>query len=269
MSAALRLKIGVLAAGLSYLLAVGYAQSQQQAEHQFKPAQSDDQAGQAQPGQQPGGTTTYFRGPDATRMNAGGSSQNLDRYLANCLLIKNDAEIKASEYAAQKAQSDEVKQFAEQLAEDHRAISQKLSQVASGGAGGTRPATQTGPSAPISSATPPGTASTSSAGSSDELNQLLELDRQITDRCAQMVREELEQKSGAEFDQCFVGTQIGNHMHMLAALEVISQRAGGELQQVAEDAKSTVESHLTHAKQLGEQLMSDSQGRVERQARRE
>jgi predicted outer membrane protein len=275
MSAALRLKVGVFAAGLSYLLAVGYAQAQQQPEQQFRPAQAAGQAGQAQPSQQPSGTTTYFRGPDSTRMAAGGASQGLDHYLASCLLIKNDAEVKANEFGAKKAQSDEVKQFARQMIQDHREMSQKLSQLASSAANRS----QAGQSLDSNRAANPAagaiaqsystTATTVSPAGNSELSQLLELDRQITDRCSQMVREKLEQKSGAEFDECFVGAQIGNHIHMLAALEVISQRGGSELQQVAEDAKSKVESHLKQAEQLAEQLKSDSKGRVERQARRQ
>jgi predicted outer membrane protein len=73
-----------------------------------------------------------------------------------------------------------------------------------------------------------------------------------------MVKEDLQQKSGAEFDKCFVGTAIAAHMHALAALEVISQQSQGQLAKVAQEAQPTVQQHLEHAKQLAKQLDSQS-----------
>jgi len=244
MSAARQAMVGVCAAGLSYLLMVGYAQAQQQSvQERVQPAQYADQ-NSGQPLRERirgserrdiGGrrSTTYFRGPEATGTTAGSTSSEVDQYLANCLSINNQAEVEMNEFALQRTENPQVKQFAQQMVDDHRQLAQKLQRV---------------------------TGTSENASSDAALNQLLQIDRQIADTCTSMARDKLSQKTGAEFDKCFVGAQLGGHIHMLAALTVISERAGGELRQVATDAKVTVEKHLQRAEELAKQLESGSRG---------
>src|SRR6185295_1121554 len=82
----------------------------------------------------------------------------------------------------------------------------------------------------------------------------MQIDRQINERCLQAAKQELQSKSGAEFDKCYVGIAIGEHMRALAALEVIGQQTHGQLAQAAQQAQPTVQQHLDHAKQLMKQL---------------
>lgn len=95
-----------------------------------------------------------------------------------------------------------------------------------------------------------------SPGSNAAIQQLAKIDRQIVERQTQATREELQQKSGAEFDKCFVGGAIVAHIQMIAALEVIEQQGQGQLAQAAKQAKPVAEQHLDHAKQLMKQLES-------------
>jgi len=90
------------------------------------------------------------------------------------------------------------------------------------------------------------------------VHQLMQIDRQIVERKTQSTREELQQKSGAEFDKGFVGTAINAHIHALAALEVIGQQSQGQLSQVAQQARPIVQQHLEHAKQLMKKLEGES-----------
>jgi len=87
-----------------------------------------------------------------------------------------------------------------------------------------------------------------------QLMQVGQIVEKINDRCNQALREELQQKSGNEFDECYLGAQVAGHMHMLAALEVLPSESQGELKQIAQDAKPTVEKHLEQAKDLMKQL---------------
>jgi len=89
-----------------------------------------------------------------------------------------------------------------------------------------------------------------------QLKQVAQIEEKINDRCNQALREELQQKSGTEFDECYLGAQIAGHMHMLAALEVLPDESQGQLKQIAEDAKPTVQKHLDQAKDLMKQLKS-------------
>jgi predicted outer membrane protein len=276
MSASLKFKGGVLAGALSCLVAgLAVAQQLQQAPgtqpRPGQPGQSGQRdrvttqsTQQAQPAQRGQQYTAEFRG---TQTAGASTSQEIENYLANCLLIKNQAEVELSQFAQQKAQSPEVKEFAQMLVKDHQQAIQKLQALAGAqGAAGTSQRTATNTQFDAQAA-PPATerprqalnqqdgeqslTTTARPGrQNDALSQLAELDRQISERCQEMVREELQAKSGPEFDHCFVAAQIGSHTHMLAALDVLGQRSQGELRQFVQQAQPVVQRHLEHAKQI-------------------
>jgi len=120
---------------------------------------------------------------------------------------------------------------------------------------GTTAAPQIGATA---DATSTSAATDRSSAGSGAVHQLMQIDRQINERCLQANKEELQQKTGAEFDKCFVGNAISAHVKALAALEVIGQQTQGQLAQVAQQAQPTVQQHLDHAKQLMKQLEGQS-----------
>jgi predicted outer membrane protein len=287
MSASLKLKGGVLAAALSCLVAgLAVAQQLQQAPgtqprpgQPGQPGQRDRAATQpAQRGQQ---YTAEFRG---TQTAGGQTSQEIEHYLANCLLIKNKAEVELGQFAQQQAQSPEVKEFAQMLIKDHQQAIQKLQPLAGAqGAQGTsqRPGArqydtqQSTPAAQrqgqaLNQDADQSLTSTQPGKQNDALSQLTEIDRQISERCQELVREELQSKSGPEFDHCFVAAQIGSHTHMLAALDVLGQRSQGELRQFVQEAKPVVQRHLEHAKQLAKtQMQAQTGARAGSQAERQ
>jgi predicted outer membrane protein len=285
MSASLKLKGGALAAAVSCLFAgLAVAQQLQQAPGtQPRPGQRDRADRPAtQPAQRGQQYTAEFRGTQTTGAPA---SQEIEHYLANCLLIKNKAEVELSQFAQQQAQNPEVKEFAQMLIKDHQQAIQKLQALAGAqgaprttqrpGTNGqsdaqaTTPATER-PRQALNQDADPSPTATRPAGQNNALNQLLELDRQITQRSQEMVREELQAKSGPEFDMCFVGAQIGSHTHMLAALDVIGQRSQGELRQFVQEAQPVVQRHLDHAKQIAKAQMAQATSRTgAQQAERE
>jgi predicted outer membrane protein len=223
-----------------------------------------------------------------------GQKAEVERYFANCLLKNNQAEIEISQFAAQQSQNPKVKQYAEELVKDHQKVVQELQPIASGsaavrsagstsldatansdanrlatdtarapGSSGTDTAARGTESRSGTSATGRDTAESPSAthnaaNGNDALMQVAQIEEKINDRCNQSLREELQQKSGAEFDAAFLGSQIAGHMHLLAALEVIPQESQGQLKQIAEDAKPTVQKHLDKAKELMKERKSGS-----------
>jgi predicted outer membrane protein len=206
----------------------------------------------------------------------------VDYYLATCLLGHNKAEVELSEIAVQKSENAEVKQFAQKMIQDHNKLIEQLQPLAmmQGGARkegrtsstttlpGTSTTDQAIPSSESNAAVPrtdttteitaSPNAATTAAGRGGALHELLQIERQINERCLQMARDELQQKSGAEFDKCFVGGAIGAHAKALAALEVIGKQRQGQLAQVAQQAQPTVQQHFEHAKQLMKQLEGQS-----------
>jgi predicted outer membrane protein len=320
MSASPNLRIGVVAAGVSCLVLSFAIAQQEQTPGQSRSRENASSAiGQtdrsstqqierptSRPGERAYGEaerrTTGYRG---TRTAAGGANQAVDRFLASCLLAKNQAEVELSELAQQKAENSEVKQFAQMMIQDHRKMIEKLQPLTGMQAGtnrgvsgsfGTQPGTertndttvlpgspgagQTIPPSERTAAVPPagpatdtttGVATTDRMAAGGAVNQLIQIDKQINDRCLQMAKNELQQKSGAEFDKCFVGGAIFAHSKALAALEVIGQQTQGPLAQIAQEAQPNVKEHLDHAKQLMKQLEGQTGARgtqAERQSTR-
>jgi predicted outer membrane protein len=225
-----------------------------------------------------------MRSGDAAQRQANDVSQQVERFLAQCLITKNQGEVEFAQFAAQRAQNPQVKQYAERLVEDHKAIIQKLQsrtgaqvgiqqdssirsagysaqEVGKSSANSSQPASardraeRTTATEQSDSRRPVGMTRTAE-NQSPELQELATIERQMAERAQQAFREKLQAKQGAEFDQCFVGSQVVCHMTMLASLEVIQQQASGQLQQIAQESHPKVKQHLDQAEQLAEQLMS-------------
>lgn len=283
MAASLKFKAGLMAAGLSCVL-IGTAWAEQQVEREYEregsPAQQStgQQPGQIDQARQPGQQyTTQFRG---TRPSAAGQNQQVTQFLAACLLAKNEAEVELGQLAQQQSQNPQVKQFAQKMVQDHRQLVQKLQPLAGAQASpslGTTSQFDAQRSAADTTRLPgsPGAGQPTTRDTASDLSrninqdidtdrgpgqqnaafsELAQIERQITERHQQAVRDELQQKQGAEFDKCYVGVQVAGHMHMVAALEVIEQQGPDQLRQIAQQARPTVEQHLEHAKQLIKQL---------------
>jgi hypothetical protein len=69
-----------------------------------------------------------------------------------------------------------------------------------------------------------------------------------------MTKEILNEKQGNEFDKCYVGDQITQHVHMLAKLEASQNHVSPEFQQIIRQGQQTTEQHLKHAQTLAQQL---------------
>lgn len=270
MSAPLKLRTGVVAAGLSCLV-VGYALAQQVGEQirPGQPAQPGQQAGQLdrpatqQPGQPGQQYTAQFRGSQPT----GGQNQELEKFIASCLLSKNKAEVEFAQMAQQRSQNPEVKEFAQMLVQDHSQLVQKLEPIAGEQGASTRPGLSDTTRTP--SATGQTDASRTGQSGSDALHQLASLEKQIGERCKENLREELQSKQGAEFDKCYVGSQIAGHMDSVAKLEVLQQQGPDQVKQIAQQALPKVQQHLDHAKQLMKQLEGTGATSTTNQAERQ
>jgi predicted outer membrane protein len=259
MSATPKLRIGIAAAGLSCLFA-GYLLAQQlidqpregaAVQQQADPDRSAGQIDRARTTRQE--YTAQFRGNQGA---AGMQNQEVQKYIANCLLSKNQSEVEINEFAQQQAQNPEVKEFARQMVQDHQKLVQELQPLAAmqGAQASDRARTTTS----LNATGQPDSATAGAANSNSAVDQLVSLEKQITKHCTQALREELQQKQGADFDKCYIGSQIGAHMQMLSALEVLGQQGPEQIQQVAQKAQPIVQQHLDHAKELAKQLEGQS-----------
>jgi predicted outer membrane protein len=236
-----------------------------------------DQLGQNREARQQNRDTRQADGArQAQQLGTSTQAGGMDQFIATCLLLGNQEEVALAQMAADKAQNENVKQFAQMLVSDHQEAIQKLQQHAKPGisleGAGTITATSAAPSAQ------PGTLPSDRVASNDSptarqftanranidsdpmaggsLDQVLQMSQQAAQECLSMTKSMMQEKQGAEFDKAFAGSQIGAHVGMLAKLKASEQHASPELASIIQESQQVVESHLEQAKQICEELES-------------
>lgn len=206
--------------------------------------------------------------------NTASNNANLDQFIATCLLIGNQEEVALAQEAVDRAENEQVKQFAQMLVDDHQNAIQKLQQHANQSMGlnvnvdataageaarsadGDQYASTDSPTAQRYTANKVDINSSSNMASSGALNQVLQMNRQAAQECLSMTKSMMQEKQGAEFDKAFAGSQVGAHVGMLAKLKASQQHASPELASIIKESEQTVQQHLDHAKQLCQELES-------------
>ena len=216
---------------------------------------------------------TLAANPTAGAPAAGSSDQQIAAVLYGC--CHNEIEI--AKLGQSKAQSPEVKQFAEKMIREHtpgcEALKSLAGNLVAAHSGDTtehsRPGASTATPQPRTGTTPPGpeprfsdeiARGTGSGGSLNWVNIL----QQVGKECLASTKQELNSKSGTEFDQCFIGQQIGAHMKVVDELKVLKQHASAELREKLEKELQMATSHLKEAKKIAEQMKDRPSERVSR-----
>jgi predicted outer membrane protein len=201
-----------------------------------------------------------------------------DTQLATWLAVDNEGEIEIGKFAAQRAQSDEVKKFAQQMVDHHTDFLKKLQHmvpIASKGAATapgkaaqdqkrtTRPEDTT--KRTETAQTRPGEDTTIRRGYLDPDGRidLARLKQEIGQNCVQTLKKELGEKSSDEFDKCYLGQQILAHLEMADTLKVMKNFASPELRDLIADGEKTTLQHLDEAKDIMKHLAGPS-GRKEK-----
>jgi predicted outer membrane protein len=233
--------------------------------------QSNDRSANGNQGQPPGSAA---RTPSSVRGNSQqGQAGQLDQQIAACLLLGNQEEVVLAQLAQSRAQSEEVKQFAQHMMEQHQQaiakIEQAAPQVASLGldltasagnnATGTRSANArgtTGAAGQNNQAGQTTAAGVEASGAQQGAgnHQALEMAKDIKQQCLQLTQQALSEKQGAEFDKAYMGQQVAAHMSMLAELRGSQKYAGQQLRPIIQEGEQMAQQHLTQAKEIMEQL---------------
>jgi predicted outer membrane protein len=193
-----------------------------------------------------------------------GTANSADAQLAACLIVDNQGEIALGKLSQQRAKDKDVKAFGEKMVKDHTDFMQQLERFA--GAGDDRSISPAGgrtkDEIAVQPATPGATdralpGATAQPIGSQGLN-FVALKQQIGQKCLELVQRDLEEKEGSQFDKCYIGGQIGEHMHVLATLEVVRNQASPELAAVLDKGIETTKSHLEHAQKIMKALDQQS-----------
>jgi putative membrane protein len=208
------------------------------------------QAGKTQPGQlqqagqaqQPGQVQQNQRQPYQANMPAineqgrlgQNGKQDVDLFVIPCLINANNGEVTLANIATQKAQSNEVKEFAQQMIKDHSASAKQFEQLQANMKQQLRP--QSPNNTPVAAA-------------------LFEINQEIEQTCLNNAQRELEQMSGADFDRCYIFMQVGLHSQLASVLSVLKSRVTSpEFKKAIEETSQVVDQHLDHAKKIAKQL---------------
>ena len=193
------------------------------------------------------------------------------------VLTANNNDIALARLAAQRASSDEVKQFAQKFIQDHTELATKLQPLAGSEVGGlpgaNRPGDHVGSGERKGErsgerggeSTGESTGETNRPGSvgsgrptdaSARTNEFdhVSLFRELNAKCLETATRKLSAKSGADFDACYMQMEVYSHTHAVDALTVFSKHASPQLRSTLESAKSSMQAHLDHAEQISKTL---------------
>ncbi|QDV75324.1 DUF4142 domain-containing protein [Botrimarina mediterranea] len=192
----------------------------------------------------------------STRAN----SSQIDNRVASCLILANLGEIEIAKFAEENLDDGDVKKFAKTLAEDHKklnkelerfapqAASTKLSSDSSSWDRDQQRSQQAGTNITPGFDNPSASQQTAAQNPTDK--KLFQIEKEATQNCVAMTKEELQETSGKEMEQAFLGCQVATHIQMVAHLKAAENAVSPELKQVVADAKEKVQSHLDKAKKL-------------------
>ncbi|MDB5386954.1 MAG: hypothetical protein JWM11_2600 [Planctomycetaceae bacterium] len=209
-----------------------------------------------------------------------------DHCFATCVALGNQEEIALAEIGKEKASNEDVKMFADMMVRDHHEYLGKLQKFApeackagclreasgerttttkspnaksSSGAGGREEATakaNENAAAVAQNEARNADSATSKAGSGDRKSELHEVELELARQCLKSATEKLNEKSGAEFDKCFMSLQISKHMGMKDKLMVYQRHVTGELSEVMAEGLQTTDEHLKKAEKIMKSLES-------------
>ena len=97
------------------------------------------------------------------------------------------------------------------------------------------------------------------AGHAHVAGQFVHVMEEVDQRTQQALMRELSEKNGVQFDRCYLGSQVFNHMWMIEALTVFEQQASPELKSALQEGLQASQQHLTHMKALMAQLDSTTE----------
>lgn len=209
---------------------------------------------------------------------AGHRIENMDQFMVAWLAPCNEEEVILAKMAQSRSQNPQVKQFAEQMIQDHTAFLQKLGKfghveetfknatVIRDANAKTEAAVEAKSDEGVVSNTirevgeaarevarDVGDAVRTTVGYTDSADAC-HMKREIHRECLALTERELDKWQGNDFDQAYLGQQAGAHIGMLATLITFEKNASDEMRPLIQEARATTEKHLNHANELMQKL---------------
>jgi predicted outer membrane protein len=186
--------------------------------------------------------------------------QMVDAAVADCLVLANQEEITLCKWAADRLKSDEAKDLAKEMEQDHEKYITQLRRFATKGrsfelrasSGSSESTASTGTSKIQQVA---GTRESTTAGAPRSLHdQMYQIEHKAHEQCLKLTQECLGKEKGSNFDQAFLGQQIGMHIAVQARLMAVQDEVSPEFQQVVREGVKTTKEHKEKLEKLMHQL---------------
>jgi putative membrane protein len=190
------------------------------------------------------------------------SLSDADRQFVQKASMSSQMEVALGNLAEDKAQSDQVKQFGEQLARDHEAANRELQTSLGGGdattaqqpGAGTSVMTRPGGATGGGSATAAGSGTTGQRGDGTQgEHQMAAGTMGAMQQQMQQTQQRLERVTGREFDRAYLEEIIRHHQQDIQEFERAAQSDNPQVRAFAERTLPTLRQHLQHAEQLQQQ----------------
>jgi predicted outer membrane protein len=201
--------------------------------------------------------------PAGAQPSQANQQQMIDMAAANCLTLGNQAEIALARWAMERTDSDEARELATKLIEDHQQFVSQLKKYASKDKSLEVRGAKTGAATeskikPVAGTREEGSVvrAGGAAGSGGLFDRFYAIEHRATEECLSLTQECLGKYKGKDFDQAFLGQQIGGHIHMQAKMKAFESEVSPELQKLIKEGQKTAIEHREHAEKLMEKLAS-------------
>ena len=193
------------------------------------------------------------------------AGDRFEAHVADCLILGNQEEIALLKFGMERTKNKEIKELAQSMIKDHeKAVSELRGFGSKEHANSELTADQ---SANKSVATrearkvPADESGSQARAGGGLMVRLHDMARRSHEHCLTLNREELSKYEGHEFDQAFLGQQLGAHIGMLAKLKAAQEETSGELSQWTAKAQDTTKKHKDHLEKLMNDLAKEAHGK--------
>lgn len=178
------------------------------------------------------------------------ADETIARMLSLCFQSANEI----ASLAADQAESSSVRQFAEELIDDHQRILSELDQFSPGVSRRRLDAAQRETRTRSRFDEPLQSDLQRRSGREGQPIDMLQVAQEIAQEHTNLVKRELRQREGLDFDWAFLGQQLVAHQHGLAQLRVVSRYASPELRDVLQLAMNQIDDHMQRIEELMDRL---------------
>jgi predicted outer membrane protein len=202
--------------------------------------------------------------PTGENMTPEQKSQQWQQNVARCLLLGNQEQVLMGQFAAERAQSPEVKQFAQSMVKSHNEWIAKLQQYAPN----TLTTEELGKRAyaiqqQLQSENTTMPAATDTEGNMRKMmttdgqhpmRMVAAMQQKMAENCLAYTQAELAQVDKDRFDHAYIGQQIFSHVATLAKLRTMAPYVSAELKPIIEQEEKDVRAQLDQAKNICKQF---------------